>query len=233
MLLAAHCVELKKNIITMQAELSFFRFQDNLYDEGPEYYISEIIVHPDWDTLTKPYEADIAIAILKKPVEFSSNVRNICLNSPSRPVDDNFIGWNATVGGWGPTEDSIIETVDILKAVTVPIVDRERCTESTVLREIYSETFFCAGKSLFIPNYYDLSSKLVFQSKSGLAVADDEKWSLVGIDSVKNQVSPNEMYNLSDYVLYTDVAKFHSWINRVIMETKKEKYFETCSHYFD
>ncbi len=146
MLLAAHCVELKKSIITTQVESSYFVFRDNWDDDGPEYQISEIIVHPDWDILTKPYEADIAIAILKEPVEFSTHVTNICLNSPLSPVDDNFIGQNATVAGWGHTESSL-EPIEELRAVTVPIVERGKCTESPVLREIYSETLFCAGNT--------------------------------------------------------------------------------------
>ncbi len=142
---AAHCLESKKSIVTKQAEFSIFVFQNNLdEDETPEYEVSKIIVHPDWDTLTKPYEADIAIAILKEQVEFSPNVTNICLNSPLKQVDDNFVGQNATVCGWGHTETSF-EAADDLRAVTVPIVDRYECTESPVLREIYSETLFCAG----------------------------------------------------------------------------------------
>jgi hypothetical protein len=59
-------------------------------------------------------------------------------------------------------------------------------------------------------------------SGSGLAVSVDKTWSLIGIVSggrAKNQQTPNETCDLSDCVLYTDVAKFHSWINRVIMET--------------
>ncbi len=144
MLLAAHCMESKKNINKTQPELSYFMFQNNWSDDGTEYQISEIIVHPDWDILTKPYEADIAIAILKEPVEISSNVTNICLNSPSKPVDDYFIDQSGFVAGWGHTESSF-KPVDDLRAVTVPIVEREKCKESTALRDLYSETLFCAG----------------------------------------------------------------------------------------
>ncbi len=144
MLFAAHCVENKKSIITSQLEFSYFVFQDNWDEDGPIFDIYKIIVHPDWDTLTKPYEADIAIAILKEPVEFSSNLTNICLNSPSKPVED-FIGQNATVAGWGYTRFSENDAVNELRAVTVPIVDRYECTESPVLREMYSETLLCAG----------------------------------------------------------------------------------------
>jgi secreted trypsin-like serine protease len=61
-------------------------------------------------------------------------------------------------------------------------------------------------------------------SGGGLAVPDDvdETWTLVGIVSVgrvKNKSMANETCNLPDYVLYTDVAKYYNWINRVIMET--------------
>jgi secreted trypsin-like serine protease len=141
-LFAAHCVENKKSITT-QTESSSFRIQDySDEDKTPDFEISEIIVHPDWDTLTKPYEADIAIAILEEPVEFP-NVTNICLNSPSKSVEE-FIGQSGVVAGWGHTEASF-EAANELRAVTVPIVDRYECTESPVFREIYSETLFCAG----------------------------------------------------------------------------------------
>jgi hypothetical protein len=143
-LLAAHCVESKNNINKIQPELSYFMFQNNWSDDGIVFHISEIMVHPDWNVLTKPYEADIAIAILKEPVEFSSNVTNICLNSPTKPVDDNFIDQSGFVAGWGHTESSF-EAVSELRTVTVPIVERDKCKESTALRDLYSETLFCAG----------------------------------------------------------------------------------------
>jgi hypothetical protein len=127
----------------MQEALTKFVFQDNLEKAGNK--VSEIIVHPDWDVLTKSFEADIAIAILKETVEFSLNVTNICLNSSTKPVEDFFVGQNATVCDWKITEPSENETTVELKVVTVPIVDRDKCKESTVLREIYSDTLFCAG----------------------------------------------------------------------------------------
>jgi secreted trypsin-like serine protease len=59
-------------------------------------------------------------------------------------------------------------------------------------------------------------------SGGGLAVAVDETWTLVGIVSAgrtKNNLTRNETCFLSDYVLYTDVAKFHNWVNHIVMET--------------
>ncbi len=62
-------------------------------------------------------------------------------------------------------------------------------------------------------------------SGGGLAVAVDETWTLVGIVSVGKVIKkskPDETCDLSNYVLYTDVARFHNWINRVIMETHRD-----------
>ncbi len=148
-LFAAHCVKSKKSVDTAHPELPIFIFQNNLSVDlvGTEFEIAEIIVHPDWDILDQPYEADIAIVILKEPVKFSSNITNICLNSPAKPVDKFFIGRNGTVAGWGHSETSESKPVKDLRAVTVPIVDQIYCTESKVLREIYSETLFCAGNT--------------------------------------------------------------------------------------
>ncbi len=116
-------MESKKRIDKAQPELPFFLFQNNLEEnsKGTEFDISEIIVHPDWNILSQSYEADIAIAILKEPVKFSSNITNICLNSPSKTVDDFFIDQDGIVCGWGHSETSGSTPVDDLRAVTVPI----------------------------------------------------------------------------------------------------------------
>jgi secreted trypsin-like serine protease len=145
-LFAAHCVKLKKSVDTAQPEFPIFLFQNNLSEDlvGTEFEVAKIIVHPDWNILTQPYEADIAIAILKEPVEFSSNITNICLNSSSKPVDDLL---NGTVCGWGHSETSGSKPVDELRAVTVPIVGQRLCSESRAFREIYAETLFCAGRT--------------------------------------------------------------------------------------
>jgi hypothetical protein len=145
-LLPAHCVESKKIMGVTQLELPIFLFQNNLEADGTVFEVSEIIVHPDWDILSKSYEADIAIAILNEPVIMSTSVTNICLNSPSKLAED-FIGQYAIVCGWGHSKISDYQQVDNLRAVTVPIVDKKYCNESRVFREITSNKLFCAGST--------------------------------------------------------------------------------------
>jgi hypothetical protein len=65
------------------------------------------------------------------------------LNTPSDPIQ-SFAGRNASVYGWGLTED--FELVTKLRHVEVPLVDQALCNSSSQgLRRIMSDTSFCAG----------------------------------------------------------------------------------------
>ncbi len=119
------------------------------YDDSEEVVdpakadVSEFIIHHDWDSEDDHYAADIAIAVLKKPVEITNKIRHVCLNTPSDPIQ-SFAGRRASVYGWGFTEE--LETVTELREVEVPLVDQALCNSShTELPKIISDTSFCAG----------------------------------------------------------------------------------------
>jgi hypothetical protein len=136
---------------------SYFYFKNDYDtdDESANAYVSEFIVHPDWDPKETRYTADIAIAILKEPVNLTNKVRHVCLNTPSKPIQ-SFAGRNAKVYGWGLTEG--LEYYTELRDVEVPLVDQKWCSkteyttwifftkeEPTKIANIMSETSFCAG----------------------------------------------------------------------------------------
>jgi hypothetical protein len=113
-----------------QTGLRILLFFDNDYDEddvsaGAD--VSEFIIHPDWDPEDSHYTADIAIAVLKEPVELSNKIRHVCLNTPADPIQ-SFAGRNGSVYGWGLTEE--LETVSKLRHVEVPLVDQALCNSS-------------------------------------------------------------------------------------------------------
>jgi hypothetical protein len=119
------------------------------YDDSEEVVdpakaeVSEFIVHPDWDPEDTHYDADIAIAVLKKPVEITNKIRHVCMNTPSYPIQ-SLAGQNAKVYGWGLTEK--LETATELREVEVPLIDQALCNSSSPkLRKIMSDTSFCAG----------------------------------------------------------------------------------------
>jgi secreted trypsin-like serine protease len=78
---------------------------------------------------------------------------------------------------------------------------------------------------LFYFQYNNVIQLIKGDSGGGLAVPVDETWTLVGIVSVgkvQNKSKKNETCDLSEYVFYTDVAKFYNWIAQVIMETDRD-----------
>ncbi len=127
--------EHKKVIRARQASESYFHFKNDfdvedykdseeVNDESENVYVSEFIIHPDWDPKENRYTADIAIVVLKKPMELSNKVRHICLNTPANPIQ-SFTRENAKVYGWGLTEH--LEIVTELRDVEVPLVDQKWC----------------------------------------------------------------------------------------------------------
>ena len=70
--------------------------------EGKEQIIpiDMIIIHPDFDLATTGYDYDVALIKLKNPMNFTSNVRPVCL-----PTADFAPGTDCYVTGWGDTTE--------------------------------------------------------------------------------------------------------------------------------
>lgn len=85
---AAHCVKYKQQTETLLAdELAILLGKYNLARvelDSNQIGVKEIRVHPDWRAFTDNYDADIAIVIMKKTVEFSQYIQPACL-----PKDDS------------------------------------------------------------------------------------------------------------------------------------------------
>jgi hypothetical protein len=134
----------KKDTNIKEAFESYFLFKNDYddsgeVDDGPaKADIFEFIVHPDWDPKHSHYTADIAIAVLEKPMKLSNEIRHVCLNTPSNPIQ-NFTGKIGKVFGWGLMEDHSL--VSELGDVEVPLVDQALCNSSRII----SDTSFCAG----------------------------------------------------------------------------------------
>jgi hypothetical protein len=89
-----------------EASESYFYFKNNykVDDDSAQAEVSKFIIHPDWDPNEKPYTADIAIAVLKEPIELSNEIRHVCLSTSSDLIQ-KFSRKNASVYGWGLTEE--------------------------------------------------------------------------------------------------------------------------------
>ncbi len=237
-LFAAHCIQDKQQEgkLSKKASESYFYFKNDYDadDESTKAEVSEFIVHPDWDPEEKCYTADIAIAVLKEPMKLTNKIRHVCLNTPSNPIQ-NFAGRNASVYGWGLTEE--LETVSELHHVDVPLVDQVLCNSSNPnIPKIMSDTSFCAGardgrtgpcNGNFLRFYKQRTNRLILlgDSGGGMVLEVNGLWKIVGIVSAAVGKSTTvygkntSICDLNHYLVYTDVSKFYKWIDQVVFET--------------
>lgn len=106
--------------------------------------VDEIVVHTDYKRQRESFDADIAILIMNKHVEFTEFVRPICLwtdETSFQEIDRQ----KGTVVGWGKDgTDRIVSNVP--KKIDLPIVDTITCIQtSESLSKAVSNRTFCAG----------------------------------------------------------------------------------------
>lgn len=62
--------------------------------------VSQLIIHPEWKTTGNNYDADIAIAVLSRTIEFTKYIKPICLWRATNDYQD-LVGKSGVVAGWG------------------------------------------------------------------------------------------------------------------------------------
>ena len=65
--------------------------------------VLEVRIHPDFNDLTSA-DADLAVLVLSKPVEFTSEIRPICLWKGARKLE-KVVGETGYVVGWGSVDE--------------------------------------------------------------------------------------------------------------------------------
>lgn len=150
---AAHCVHEKTVALKRKAEDALFYigkyFIDTLSNEQ-NYVVSAVNqfeVHPEWKSNVENYDADIAIAVLTKTVQFNKFVQPICLWTATANYED-LIGKNGVVAGWGKTESSAITSPE-LRWTEISVVSFQSCILSNAkFSSVVSERTFCAGNRI-------------------------------------------------------------------------------------
>lgn len=176
----------------------------SLGGEGVEEIgITEIIRHPDYDRPT----ATLDMALLRLESPSSQPVVNLGDSSLLSPE----LAMLTKVLGWGKTESSFRS--EILREVTVPLVDSETCsTAYAVFNYIVNDAMICAGYAeggvdactgdsggpLIAPSVYD---------ENGIVT----EWVQVGVVSWGKGCARANAYGV-----YADVAYASEWITTTI-----------------
>lgn len=206
---AAHCVQNKRDEQPKKAEEATFHIgKQDINNLNERFFIqsgvSQLLVHPEWDPNDLHYDADIAVAVLQRTIEFNKFIQPICLWTATSSYED-MIGQNGIVAGWGKTEFDAISTTNPMYG-KLPVVSNDDCLRSNnVFSSLTSKRTFCAGNK-------GKSGPCNGDSGGGFIMQNDNKWYLRGIVSSSLLNRETSLCDLENYAVYTDLTYYNSWI---------------------
>ncbi len=193
-LTAAHCVHDDR---ASNIEVVLGRHQLSL-DEGERISLTQILVHPEYiSTLSGN---DVALLRLSRPTTQTTVTLddNVAVVAEERSL-------NATVIGWGATDD-LYNGSDVLREVSLPLVDRATCNKAYFGYGYGSitESMICAGyaKGAKSACYGDSGGPLMIPTDStgGWTQVGVVSWGRYGCSGIQN------------YNVYARVAVHSEWI---------------------
>ncbi len=198
-LTAAHCVEYSNansiDVVLGQHQLSV--------DDGERISLTDIIVYPDYSSAFSG--GDLALLHLSRP----SSQTVVALDvSTASLVEERSL--NATVVGWGATDDYFIGS-DVLRQVALPFVSLDTCRAAYYYDSIADE-MVCAG--------YEKGAKSACYGDSGgplliPTTAITAGWTQVGIVSWGR----GGCSGFNNYNVYTRVASYVDWIQSCLSQS--------------
>ncbi|XP_067896209.1 coagulation factor X-like [Heterodontus francisci] len=197
-LTAAHCLNQTKAITAVFGEFDIKK------DENTEQRQDVVAAVAHHKFVEKTYDNDIAVLLLKNPVEFNENIVPICL--PQREFAETVLMKmpNALISGWGRVLDQGM-TADKLQRLTVPYIDRTECIESS--KYPVSQNMFCAG-------YKDENQDACQGDSGGPHVTQHKNtWFVTGIVSWGEGCAQKGKYGI-----YTKVSKYIRWLKMVMKQ---------------
>jgi secreted trypsin-like serine protease len=164
-------------------------------------------MHPDWNTLTESFDADIAVLVLESNVAFSRYIQPVCLLSSSSNLAAADSG---VVVGYGKSEDETKIHENIPKMLSSQIHSNPHCfLDNRALARISSGRTFCGGPGRGI-------GVCRGDSGGGLYVTDGNAYYLRGIVS-SSLIGGQYGCDVDTYSVFTDILKFINWINGILL----------------
>ena len=164
--------------------------------------VHSINLHPDWNTKTYSYDADIAVLLLEEDVQFSHQIIPICMNSTDSRIS---LAPNGIVVGNGKSSEDN-EHENIPKMLKMPVQTDEICMEKDdFFKQLSSGRTFCAGSA-------DGNGVCSGDSGSGFVVKIGPNFYLRGITSV-SLGDPMLGCDVKSFAVFTNAVKFIDWIN--------------------
>ncbi|XP_052284954.1 uncharacterized protein LOC127881247 isoform X2 [Dreissena polymorpha] len=207
---AAHCItdrwteeQFKASVLIEFASLSC------TLDGNEIRRVKFIYIHPQYNK-TAPFDSDIALLELSEPVEYSLNIRPICVQSYSK-TEKYMIGASYTQGkavGCGGVQHLGRQSLK-LQQIMLPYVQRADCKDDLETTGIYKFT-----KNMICAGYKQWRVGDVCRGDSGggfmMELPGGFKWVLAGIVSFGFRCNDPDHYSY-----FTHVGMFYDWIESI------------------
>lgn len=168
--------------------------------------LASLHIHPDYSaSKPRPAAADLAVLVMRSPVEYGAFVMPVCLwradESSGGPPKLGAVG---TVVGWGGTNrrlsDGSTRINPIPESMTISVVPQQTCSERPDI--------FCAGTR-------NGRRACVGDAGSGYIALHDNRLALIGVMAVVGARDDSGLAQTCDeraYYVFTDVSTFIDWI---------------------
>lgn len=146
---AAHCIHYKHDAPKSVEEALFYigKFFISSLQNEKDFVVSpaqRFILHPDWNTFSDSFDADIAVVILTRTIKFTNFVKPICIWTATTNYKD-LIGFYGIIAGYGKTSRIDVPS-DRPYWTALPVVNEATCLRSNNdFRKITSSRTFCVG----------------------------------------------------------------------------------------
>lgn len=179
-------------------------------DRTPYLGASKVIVHPQYK-FGLPVQANIAIIVLKNPVQFSNSVFPVCIwNSP--PNVDDIIGQNGVTFGYGG--QSSVSTTKYKKFLFIKIKEYNVCPAETkfLFRNVRDRSnFFCAGG--------DGREAPCLGDSASLYLKKGNVWYIIATLVWHNLDIRSRVCRNDKPVMFEHIGPYARWIEKVISTT--------------
>lgn len=207
---AAHCIVSQAGYSLSSIRLGQTDLSQPVEAPGVEVEVDKVIRHPRF--ATEPVAVrDIAIVKLLRPVEFSKNLKPICLFSNQVELVENPLD-EFRVAGWGRTEKA--RSSDVLQFTHLKSVKRKECQREYTRAEK-------EGRLGQVSDFRILSGQLCAQGNITDSCSGDSggplmsqfgnTWFLAGVVSFGTQHCDSSLPGV-----YTRVSSFYPWLSKVL-----------------
>ncbi|KAK9751266.1 Trypsin [Popillia japonica] len=159
------------------------------------------------------FHNDIALLELWRPLDYDVYIKPVCLWQGSTNLAE-IVDQLGTVVGWG--RDETKDVSDTLKQARMPVVANDVClfSKPKFFSTFLNPNSYCAG-------FKNGSSVCNGDSGSGMVIErpdgnGEKSWHLRGVVSVSIPKPGTRICNPMEYMVFTDVAKYLTWIKQIM-----------------